>query len=97
MSANRFNAEGCRVDSQEEFLRLERDGEWKNLLYFPEEFGSSSRRPLVLTAKKFIEVSFGETDIQNVRFIRCSFERCSFMGASLTDCELTNCVFIDTK
>jgi len=32
MAANNFKIEGERVDSREEFLRREKDGEWRNIL-----------------------------------------------------------------
>jgi len=78
-------------------MRRESEGAWRNLLYFPSVFGSSNREPLVLSERKFVEVSFKDTDIQNVRFIRCIFERCLFIGVSISQCEFTDCRFVDTN
>lgn len=97
MSANQFQVNGDRIDSQVEFLRHEKDGTWRNLLYYPEKFESESRNPIVLNDKTFYEVSFKDTDINNVRFINCRFTRCLFIGASVNDCEFTNCIFKDTN
>ena len=97
MAANHFKIEGERIDSLSEFLRREKDGEWKNVLYYPEKFQSDDRHPLVFTEKRFVEVSFKDTDLINVRFIRCTFEKCLFIGSSATDCEFTDCNFIDTN
>ena len=97
MSANHFQIIGDRIDSQQEFLRREDNGMWKNLLYYPETFESESRNPIVLTNKTFHEVSFKDTDINNIRFINCTFIGCLFIGASVNDCEFTGCCFKDTN
>ncbi len=79
MAANHFKVEGERIDSLPEFLRREIDNTWSNLLYYPELFESENRDPIVFTGKKFFEVSFKDTDIKRVRFVRCIFERCLFI------------------
>jgi len=97
MAANDFKITGERIDSLSEFLRREVDGVWKNLLYYPESFKSENRHPLVFTGKEFIDVSFKDTDIEHVRFVRCKFQHCLFIGASLTKCEFTDCSFSETN
>lgn len=97
MSANHFQITGDRIDSQAEFFRREENGVWRNLLYYPETLESESRSPVVLNNKTFLEVSFKDTDVNNVRFINCKFIGCLFIGATLNDCEFTNCSFKDTN
>src|SRR5699024_4838088 len=97
MSANSFKVEGLRVDSQEEFTRLESDNCWRNLLYYPEEFRSANRHPVVFTSKVFESVSFKDTDFKNIRFVRCEFRQCLFAGASFSDCEFIDCRFLKTN
>lgn len=97
MPANHFKIEGKRIDSLSEFKRCEEGNEFKNIQYFPNDFKSESRQPLMMKGKKFIEVSFKDTDFVNVRFIDCTFEKCLFIGATVTDCEFTNCKFTDTN
>src|SRR5690606_10642349 len=82
---------------QSDFLRREEDNAWKNLLYYPEVFGSESRNPIVLKDKTFCEVSFKDTDIKNIRFINCKFVRCLLIGATVNDCEFTDCTFEETN
>jgi hypothetical protein len=97
MAANHFKIKGEQINSLSEFLEREQDGEWKGLLYFPESFRSVGRSPLVFSEKTFVEISFKDTDIEHVRFVRCRFERCLFIGASITRCEFTDCIFIETN
>lgn len=97
MAANIFKVEGDRVESLAEFLKRETDGQWSNLLYYPAKFESGERRPCMFKKKRFLEVSFKDTDIYNVRFIRCTFVRCLFIGASANNCEFIDCSFIDTN
>jgi hypothetical protein len=97
MPANHFKIEGKRIDSLSEFTRCEDGNEFKNIQYFPNDFKSENRHPLMMKGKKFIEVSFKDTDFVNIRFIDCRFEKCLFIGATVTDCEFTNCKFTDTN
>lgn len=97
VSANHFRVDGDKIDSQAEFLSREKDKIWKNLLYYPETFGSDSRKPIILKERTFIEISFKDTDIKNIRFINCKFIRCLFTGATVTNCEFTNCRFEETN
>ena len=97
MPANHFKVDGERVDSLDEFLRKEENGRWSNILYYPESLESTVREPLIFRNSIFSEISFKDTDIRNVRFIRCRFETCLFIGASLTDCEFVNCTFKSTN
>lgn len=97
MAANHYKIEGKRIDSLSEFLRLESNNEWSNLLYYPDSLESANRHSLVFSGKRFIEVSFKDTDIKRVRFVRCQFERCLFIGASITECEFVDCKFIETN
>lgn len=97
MPANHFKIDGKRVDSLSEFTRCECNNLFKNIQYFPNEFKSDSRHPIMMNGKTFIEVSFKDTDFVNVRFINCVFEKCLFIGATITDCEFTNCKFTNTN
>lgn len=97
MAANHFRIEGKRVDSFFEFTRCENDNKFEKIQYYPNEFKSNNRQPLMMKSKKFIEVSFKDTDFFNVRFIDCSFEKCLFIGATITDCEFINCKFTETN
>jgi hypothetical protein len=97
MSANIFKVEGQRVDSQEEFIRLEQENFWRDLLYYPERFQSANRHPVVLSGKVFERISFKDTDFKNIRFLRCQFKQCLFAGASLIDCEFIDCRFVETN
>ena len=97
MGANLFKIEGRRVDSLDEFFRLERDDKWSEILFYPDKFGSIEREPLVIEKKIFDKVSFKNTDIFNVKFIRCAFNECLFVGASIEDCEFIDCKFINTN
>jgi len=97
MAANRFNLDGEKIDSQSDFLAREENGEWKNLLYYPEALAPTDRHPLIFTDKTFTKISFKDTDIVNVRFIRCTFNTCLFIGASVSNCEFIDCVFVDTN
>ncbi len=97
MAANHFKVQGKRVDSLSEFNRCGDGDTFKNIQYFPNEFKSSNRHPIIIKGKKFIEVSFKDTDFVNVRFIDCRFNKCLFIGATVTDCEFTNCKFVDTN
>ncbi len=97
MPANQFRISGDRVNSQEQFFACEKNGTWKNLLYYPDKFESESRTPITIKDKVFDEVSFKDTDISNIRFINCKFIRCLFIGASLSDCEFTDCNFFHTN
>ena len=97
MAANHFKVEGERIDSQADFLSAEKNGEWKNLLYYPKEFEGGDNRPLVIKKKRFFEVSFKDTVLRKIRFDNCTFERCLFIGSSVEDCEFTTCQFIETN
>lgn len=97
MPANIFKIEGERVDSIDDFNRLKKGDGWSNVLYYPNDFGPSGHAPFVFTKKKFQEVSFKDTDINNVRFIRCTFERCLFLGTSIRHCEFVDCDFVSTN
>ena len=97
MPANHFKIEGKRIDSLSEFTRCEDCNEFKNIQFFPNDFKSENRHPLMMKGKKFIEVSFKDTDFVNVRFIDCTFEKCLFIGATVTDCEFTSCKFTNTN
>ena len=97
MSANHFKIEGKRVDSLSEFLRCAVNNKFKNIQYFPGEFKSDKRHPLMMKGMTFTEISFKDTDFVNVRFIDCEFDKCLFIGATITECELVNCKFINTN
>lgn len=97
MSANRFDVEGVRIDSRDEFIRREEDNSWRRLLYYPEKFCSDNRHPIVFRDKRFEEVSFKDTDFVRVSFIRCEFYRCLFAGASFNDCQFIDCQFVETN
>lgn len=97
VSANKFKVEGERVDSRDEFLRLEKNGSWTNLLYYPEKFSSDSRSPIVFSDKRFVDVSFKDTDFFRVSFVRCRFDRCLFASASFKECQFVDCEFFDTN
>ena len=97
MAANLFRVEGDRVDSIAEFKRMENEGVFSNIHYFPEELLGRNSHYLVFRDKIFKEVSFKDTVIKNVRFIGCSFNTCLFMGASLEECEFVDCKFFDTN
>jgi hypothetical protein len=97
MAANHFKVDGKRVDSLSEFTRCEDGSEFNKIQFFPNEFKSDNRHPLMMKGKKFIAVSFKDTDFVNVRFINCTFDKCLFIGATVTDCEFTNCKFTDTN
>lgn len=97
MPANHFKVEGKRVDSLSEFQRCFVNNEIKNIQYFPDNFKSENRHPLMMKNKNFTEISFKDTDFKNVRFINCSFKKCLFIGASLIDCEFVDCKFTNTN
>ncbi|MBZ5488954.1 pentapeptide repeat-containing protein [Halomonas aquamarina] len=97
MSANIFKIEGQRVDSQDEFARLEEENSWRDLLYYPESFQSANRHPIVFSEKVFERISFKDTDFRNIRFLRCQFKQCLFAGASFSDCEFIDCRFFETN
>lgn len=97
MSANIFNIQGQRVDSQDEFFRLEEENSWRDLLYYPENFQSTNRHPIVFSEKVFERISFKDTDFRNIRFLRCQFKKCLFAGASFSDCEFIDCRFFETN
>lgn len=97
MSANIFKIQGQRVDSQDEFFRLEEENSWRDLLYYPENFQSANRHPIVFSEKVFERISFKDTDFRNIRFLRCQFKKCLFAGASFSDCEFIDCRFFETN
>ena len=97
MPANHFKIDGARIDSFENFLRAEDSDVWKNLLYYPEHFGPDSRNHYVFQGKTFIEVSFKDSDLVKVKFIRCKFLRCLFIGAKASYCEFIDCEFENTN
>ncbi|MCK0745461.1 ion channel [Chromohalobacter nigrandesensis] len=97
MSASIFKIEGQRVDSQDEFARFEEENSWHDLLYYPENFQSTGRHPIVFSEKVFERISFKDTDFRNIRFLRCQFKNCLFAGASFTDCEFIDCRFFETN
>jgi len=97
MPANHFKVDGQRRDSFEEFVRAEESNAWKNLLYYPEHFGSDSREHYVFEGKNFIEISFKDSDLVKVKFIRCKFVRCLLIGAKANFCEFVDCSFENTN
>lgn len=97
MAANLFQVEGSRVDSISEFRRMEKDGGYSNIHYYPDEIIGKNSHYLVFRDKAFKEVSFKDTLIKNVRFIGCTFETCLFMGAFFEECEFVDCNFYNTN
>jgi hypothetical protein len=97
MPANHFIVDGIRIDSFDEFIRAEVSDSWKNLHYYPELFGADSRDHYVFEGKNFIEISFKDSDLSNVKFVRCVFEKCLFLGAKASSCEFIDCDFKDTN
>ena len=97
MPANHFTVDGTRIDSFDEFIRAEESDSWKKLLYYPERFGPESRDHYVFEGKTFTEVSFKDSDLKKVKFVRCKFNKCLFIGAKANSCEFVDCVFSDTN
>lgn len=97
MPANILNIEGRRVDSFPEFLRAEANGQWSNLLFYPEVFEETNGKHLSFENKKFNLVSFKDTTFNKVRFIRCTFESCILMSAVFNNCQFTDCTFKNTN
>lgn len=97
MPANHFKVDGTRIDSFDEFLRAEESNTWKNLLYYPEHFGPDSRNHYVFEGKEFVDISFKDSDLVKVKFIRCKFVRCLLIGAKASLCEFVDCVFESTN
>lgn len=97
MSANHFQVDGTRINSFDEFIRLECNCCWKNLHYYPEHFGPESRIHHVFQGKTFSEISFKNSDLVKVKFVRCTFKRCLFLGARCDSCEFVDCKFIETN
>lgn len=72
--------------------------EVENILYRPDKFGDSSRvKRFQIRNKKFRNVSFSWTKIENCDFRECTFEMCIFNSTQIIDCEFHQCNFIDTN
>lgn len=97
MSANHFKVDGTRIDSFDEFLRAEVSDCWENLHYYPEQFGPGSRNHYVFKEKTFKEISFKDSELTKLKFVRCTFQKCLFIGAKASSCEFVGCVFRDTN
>ncbi len=97
MAANHFKVDGTRIDSFDEFLRAEKSNSWRNLLYYPEYFGPENRDHHVFEGKSFVEVSFKDSDLAKVKFVRCKFVQCLFVGAKANLCEFVDCLFEETN
>lgn len=97
MSANHFKVDGRRIDSFDEFIRSELSDSWNNLHYYPEAFGPENRDHYVFKDKVFSEISFKDSDLCNVKFVRCRFSRCLFIGAKCRSCEFVDCDFEETN
>jgi hypothetical protein len=97
MAANIFKIIGERVETFDEFMRLEKENKWSDLLYYSDEFNSGSEKYITFDNKLFNSISFKDTVFYKVRFIRCKFEGCIFMGATFNECEFIDCVFKNTN
>lgn len=97
MAANILKISGVKVETFEEFMHLEEVNAWTNLLYYADEFRSSSDKYITFANKSFSLISFKDTVFYKVRFIRCEFESCIFMGATFNECEFIDCIFKNTN
>jgi hypothetical protein len=99
MSANIFKIEGNpkSVNSREEFMELEEDNIFSDILYYPDVFNDTPNRAITIKEKKIVNVSFKYTRFENVRFLDCKFRRCIFFMAQFINCEFINCSFRETN
>ncbi|HBB9121590.1 pentapeptide repeat-containing protein [Serratia marcescens] len=98
MAANFFSLNNNKdLHSQDSFIEEGNDFGWVSINYFPDFFGSSEKKPLVIRKKEFHTISFKDTSIENVNFINCYFYDCLFIGSTLKNCEFIDCQFHGTN
>jgi len=99
MAANIFKLTGQprHVNSYGEFLSLEKNGVFENIVYFPEAFTDGTNNVLKFSKKVFSNVSFKDTLFHKVIFTSCKFDGCLFLSAVFHECEFINCTFSRTN
>jgi len=84
------------IKSEEEFADLiKQEREIRNRIYLPNNLASPyAPARWRIRDRKFLEVSFSKTLIENIEFENCDFTGCLFIATSLRNCRFTKCRFV---